>query len=260
LHFATVLDPELKQASGFWSPKDNVAVFYDQGTSRTFQELQQLGVALKEIKQELKGVRTAETRDFHQFANTLDVLIKIAQEEADIEVVSHEATHQLAGNTGLIPRGSYSLRWAHEGLATYFETPSGAGWGGIGAVNHDRLRWYRRLANDAEHSSVEFIVTDKIFDYAGNQATVVSAYGQAWALTHFLMEKHPEKLTRYYQAVGEKIKLGSTIEETEFRKQCLDIFTEIFGDTAAINAQWKAYMRTLKTDTERLLDDYAKRN
>ncbi len=259
LHYATRLDPDLKQASGFWSSKDNVAVFYDQGTSEEFQALNALSRAMQEAKKELKGVRTDGTRDFHQLANALDLLIQIAKEEADIEVVSHEATHQLAGNTSLIPRGAYFLRWAQEGLATYFETPSGAGWGGIGAVNTDRLRWYRRLAADTEHSTVEFIVTDKIFDYAATHAATVAAYGQSWGLTHFLMEKHPEKLAEYYKKVGEKIELGSRIEESEFRNQCLAIFEEIFGDTATVNAQWKAYMRGLKTDTEVIIEKYAKR-
>ena len=99
----------------------------------------------------------------------------------------------MAGNTGLLPRHVRIPSWVHEGLATYFETPNGAMWSGIGAVNESRLSLYRALERDREHSNIGFIVGDQIFDYAGSLGAKLHGYGQAWALTHFLMEKHFDK-------------------------------------------------------------------
>ena len=80
-------------------------------------------------------------------------MIDLERENSDIEVVSHETTHQMAGNTGLLPRHVQVPRWVHEGLATYFETPNGASWGAIGAVNDSRLKLYRVLASDENAAS-----------------------------------------------------------------------------------------------------------
>jgi hypothetical protein len=78
-------------------------------------------------------------------ADTLALLVQIDRENNDISVVTHEAAHQLAGNTGLLPRDIMIPTWAHEGLATYFEAPKDAAWSGIGAVNEERLDMYRQL-------------------------------------------------------------------------------------------------------------------
>ena len=39
-----------------------------------------------------------------------------------VATIIHEATHQLAANTGLMPRKVRRPTWAAEGLATYFES------------------------------------------------------------------------------------------------------------------------------------------
>ena len=105
-----------------------------------------------------------------RFARTLELLTQVAEEASDIEVVSHETTHQLAGSTGLLPRDVRVPQSAHEGLAAYFESPNDAAWAGIGAVNEERLGWYRALASDREHSNIDFTVSDQIFDYANSPA------------------------------------------------------------------------------------------
>lgn len=243
LRYATLLSPELKMAAGFWSPKDNIGVFYDQGTSRMMKVLTEIAKDMQKDKQKYRG--TAVSKDFAQLANSLDLLIKVAKEEADIEVVSHEATHQLAGNTGIMPRDKIGARWAHEGLASYFETPAGAGWGGIGAVNQTRLADYHIISRDPKRTPLELVVSDGLFYVATTQEEAVEAYGQAWALTYFLMETRFNKLIEYYKK--------STEFDNEASPQLrIDAFTEIFGDMRLLEREFHVFMESLKSDIDRI--------
>ena len=251
MHYVNLLDPKLKMASGFWSPKNNVAVYFDQGTSERHQSIRKAADELNKAKDDIIRRRLRGGRDIIQFANALDKIVEISREQSDVSVVSHEATHQLAGNTGLLPRGEVNLRWAHEGLATYFETPHGAGWGGIGAVNDDRLKWYRMLEKDREHSNIEFIVSDKIFDYSASHEGLVAGYGQAWALTHFLMETRFSKLVDYYDRIT---KVESDEDGNIARADLVAVFDDVFGDRRALESEWRTYMKDLKTDMDKLMD------
>lgn len=251
MHYVSLLDPALKMASGFWSPKNNVAVYFDQGTTDGHQNIRKLADQINKKRDDLIRKRVKGGRDIIQFANTLDRLVEITREQSDVTVVSHEATHQLAGNTGLIPRGTLSMRWAHEGLASFFETPEGAGWGGIGAVNKDRLKWYNALRKDKKHSNIRFIVSDTIFDAAQSQGAQLHAYGQAWALTHFLMETRFPKLVEYYAKIA---KIKPDEDGNIKRTTVVELFEATFGDIEALELEWRSYMGKLKTDLDRLLE------
>jgi hypothetical protein len=250
LFFATKLDASLSSAAGFWSPTSNTSVFYDNGTSESFKRLLKLSDDLQDLKAEVVKKRAGGAADIRHLADSLKFLIGMERENLDLKVVSHETTHQMAGNTGLLPRDVRVPSWAHEGLASYFETSEGANWGGIGAVNQDRLDWYRMLEPDKEHSNIDFIVGDQIFDYAGTHASTVHAYGQAWALTHFLMERHFDEFIAFYR------RLGEMPPEVQFSQEVLTtLFNEcIKKDRRALDTEWRSYMRGLKTDLEIIMD------
>lgn len=246
--FSTGLSPSLSSASGFWEPARNVSVFYDHGTDNTFVTLEKLQKQLRDDAAEAKKNVTALTKDIVRFSKTLDFLIEVAQENADIEVVSHEATHQMAGNTGLFPRHVMIPSWVHEGLATYFESPGDASWAGVGAVNSQRLTWYRALEPDREHSNIDFIVGDQIFDYAATHGAKLHGYGQAWALTHYLVENHLKEFVSYYRMLGE------LPPDVILNQELLtNLFDKSFGtDRKQLDQEWRDYMRKLKTDEEKL--------
>ncbi|MEX2174081.1 MAG: DUF1570 domain-containing protein [Pirellulaceae bacterium] len=251
LAFAKKLDPSLTSASGFWSSDNNTAVFYDHGTNAQFKALAEFSQELQKLKTQAQRQRAANAADIVRLADTLRLLVEIERENSDIEVVSHEITHQMAGNTGLLPRYVQVPSWVHEGLATYFETPNGASWGGVGAVNSSRLEFYRVLAPDREHSNLDFIVGDQIFDYAATHTGKVHGYAQAWALTHFLMEKHFEKFMSFYRRLGEMppdLRLSADAVNA--------LFDESLGiDRSQLDGEWRAYMGTLQTDLEVILDE-----
>lgn len=250
LLFAQRLDPSLTSASGFWDPRTNTSVFFDHGTNEDFKALKEVSDHLQAQKAEAIKNRGPAAASIVRLADTLSLLIEIEREDSDIEVVSHEATHQMAGNTGLFPRHVRVPSWVHEGLATYFETPDGATWGGIGAVNSSRLSLYRVLESDREHSNLDFIVGDQIFDYAASHGATLHGYGQAWALTHFLMEKHFDKFMTFYRRLGELP--PDTFLSAEIVNQ---LFDESFAiDRPILDHQWRAYMSSLKTDVELILE------
>ena len=258
LEYATAISPSLRSALGFWSPANNVAIFYDQGTGEDYAELNELLKSMEADAEQAKktAMKTgggAATADLVRRTKTLKLLVAVDKENADIKTVSHECTHQMAGNTGLLPRHVDIPRWVHEGLATYFEAPGEATWAGIGAVNELRLEWYKGLEPDRTHSNIKFIATDQIFDFAKSHGAVVHGYGQAWALTHFLMENHVEKFVEYYRMLGEMP------AATPLNPDLLnDLFVKVFGDNLKdLDGEWRTFMRSLQTDLERQAPEVA---
>jgi len=250
LDFATNMSPELSSTAGFWSGEINVSFFYDHGSSESVKVLNSFSKELQTMKAAALKRRDASTRDIVRMADTISLLVKIKQENSDIEVVSHEATHQVAGNTGLLPRHVLIPSWVHEGLATYFESPNDAAWSGIGAVNKERLTWYRALERDRQHSNIDFIVGDQIFKFANSHGAALHGYGQAWALTHFLMERHFKDFMTYYKRLGEMppdIVLSPAILNK--------LFDASFQTSRSdLDVEWRAYMRSLKTDVDQVLE------
>ncbi len=246
--FSVAQDASLIHAAGYYNPIINISVFYDHASNKELQELKKLGEKLTKEARELRGKFI--TRDLKRLGEAVVILAKIEQEANDIEVVSHEATHHLAGNTGLFPRHILVPRWVHEGLAAYFESPSDVAWSGIGAVNERRLQYYRALEPDREHSNIDFIVGDLIFKLAANVNSEIHGYGQAWALTHFLMAKHFDKFIAFYR------KLGEMPPDSILTPEILtEVFSSVFGkERAALDVEWRSYMADLKTDTQRVLD------
>lgn len=253
LNFVKLLSPMLKNAAGFYSPEKNIAIFYRQKTDEAFAGATALTEVLQELRESARRNRVAGRGEIIRFAKTLEMLIDIDGENQEIEVVTHEATHQLAANSGLLDREKFHVRWAHEGLASYFESPKEANWAGLGTVNRQRIGYYRILERDPQHSAIEFVVTDKIFDFAGTNFGVQAAYGQAWALTHFLMDRHLPKLMQFYKKMA--VDDFHTPRDQAWREKVLDTFAECFGDLDELEREWRSYMRDLKTDLELIADE-----
>lgn len=124
--------------------------------------------------------------------------------ESDVDdTVIHEATHQIAFNTGIHSRIGQNPQWVVEGLATLFEA-DGIRVRQVAAnvsdrINPERLEWFhkfRRLRRPA--GSLEtFIRDDGLFKLAP-----LDAYSQAWALTFYLVESRPVEFARYLKAIA----------------------------------------------------------
>jgi hypothetical protein len=64
---------------------------------------------------------------------TLALLQKALEEDAELATVSHEATRQLITATGLLPASVVAPRWIDFGIGSFFGTAKGSPWPTVGA-------------------------------------------------------------------------------------------------------------------------------
>jgi Protein of unknown function (DUF1570) len=145
---------------------------------------------------------------------------KALEEEGEKASISHEAARQLLYATGMLPRLVNVPEWAQFGLASYFDTPHGALYGGVGLPSWSNLVSFKyfRKTNKLGTKSETLIrtISDRYFRDAAKfeleQKDVPEkdkkekqlhdkqdiARGTAWALAYYLLhEKKLPELARY---------------------------------------------------------------
>ncbi len=157
-----------------------------------------------------------------------------------ISTIVHEATHQIAFNSGLHQRLSDCPKWFSEGIAMYCETPDlkgTKGWAGIGAVNRTRLAqfWQYQQQRPAD-SLTTLISTDKRLV---EPKEAIDAYAESWALTYYLLHKHPKQYVAYLKVLSRKQPL--VFDEKAKR---IEEFEKQFGPIDKLNTDFINYMRT----------------
>ncbi len=140
--------------------------------------------------------------------------------------IIHEATHQVAFNTGVHNRFGLTPSWLAEGLGTMFEARGVWDWlhypDQRDRINHGRLNSFRQwLAKGRQGGSfVNLLSSDRQF-----QSNPAAAYAEAWAWVFFLTETHPQKFAEYVQRVASR----PNFEDYPSARRLSD-FTAIFGD------------------------------
>jgi hypothetical protein len=152
----------------------------------------------------------------------------LARPEAEqvVATIVHEATHQIAFNSGMQTRFADIPLWVSEGLAVYFETPdleSAKGWRTIGAVNNNRLARFRDYLADRPPASLKTLIVDD--KRLRDARTALDAYAEAWALNYYLIQKHPRQYVAYLQMLSEKKQLFWDDPQTRLKE-----FQAAFGD------------------------------
>ena len=189
---------------GYYHPHTNRTALFDQGAATALQETNphQNETQLSYARVSAGGKNMAEA--------LRDTMI-------------HEATHQVAFNTGLHTRIGENPRWVVEGLATTFEsdelrTHTGGSTNSLTRINRDRLIWFVNYSRTRrEKGSLRaFIRDDSLF-----RSSTLDAYAEAWALTFFLVETQPARYARYLKAVSERDPLqeySADAREQDFKK------------------------------------------
>jgi hypothetical protein len=158
-------------------------------------------------------------------------------------VIIHEATHQIAFNTGVHNRYAHPPLWVAEGLATLFEAP-----GVYDAHRHpmpaeriNRGRFEAFRSGVAPRHRPELLASIVAADDLFHRNTG-TAYAEAWALTYFLVETQPRKYARYLAVTAAR----PSFSPYTAAQRTAD-FTSVFGrDWRMLEAQFLRFLGDLK--------------
>jgi hypothetical protein len=176
-------------------------------------------------------------------AAKVNQILSQPQAERTVATIVHEATHQLAYNSGLQTRYADNPFWVSEGLAVYFETPdlnSQKAWGSIGKVNQvNRLRFMNYSRNRPPDSLATLIRDDRRFR---DPQLAHDAYGEAWALNYFLLRTKADEYVAYLKRIAAR---GPLVELTPDER--LAEFQETFGmDLVTLDSTMLRYISKLR--------------
>ena len=159
--------------------------------------------------------------------------------------VIHEATHQVAFNTGVHSRLARHPKWVVEGLATVFEadgirsrqdltTPADR-------INRERDLWFQDYAKFRRpaHSMAALVREDQLFE-----KSPMDAYSEAWALSFFLIETRPADYAGYLKRLVNRDPLSAYDAESRLKD-----FVDAFGADA--DALETSFLRYIKKISER---------
>ncbi|QDU28089.1 hypothetical protein ETAA8_31820 [Anatilimnocola aggregata] len=160
--------------------------------------------------------------------------------ERNVATIVHEATHQLAFNSGLQQRFTDTPFWVSEGLAVFFETPdldNSKGWRNVGAVNRYNLINFRKYLRTRQPGSLgQLLSDDKRFR---DPATMADAYAEGWALNYFLIRTQGEQYTKYLKTLADQTPL--VMQEPAVRQEQ---FLKFFGGNVdELESDFLKYMR-----------------
>ncbi len=143
---------------GFFSRRENLAVFSTHRLDETFDLLEKSTKPLWQTgwNQEdlLKGGGHIGSQPDEIIRNQMiALLLRAMQDESALATVSHVASQQLVVAAGLLPRNVEVPEWIEFGMGSFFETPKGAFWPGVGAPSWRYLvkfKVWRKAEKDSE--------------------------------------------------------------------------------------------------------------
>ncbi|MBW3540100.1 MAG: DUF1570 domain-containing protein [Planctomycetes bacterium] len=168
-----------------------------------------------------------------------EITAKVAASPFNVATVVHEATHQIAFNSGMHTRYADNPLWLTEGMAMYFETPdlsNQSGWRTVGRVNPRRMAGFRDyIARRRQPEALAALVRDS--GRFTNRETAADAYAEAWALTWFLIKTRRREYVEYLHRISQKPRL--VWDEPEER---LQEFIAAFGDLESLDRAFLSYL------------------
>ena len=114
-------------------------------------------------------------------------MITVAAGQDNRETVTHEATHQLNFNSGVLERSGDAPHWISEGLAMYGERRNLRGPSKPGQVNQRRLVELAHSRRRVEWIPVANLISEQPSWYAGPAAQRTLGYAESWLLVYHLM-------------------------------------------------------------------------
>lgn len=153
---------------------------------------------------------------------TLTLVERATEAQAERNTISHEASRQLLFATGLLPRNVAVPEWIQYGLASFFETPPGAFYPGLGITSWSNLvdfKFHKRKNHFAAPKDVLAQLVGDVYFKRASEAAALAGAGQekavileraqreqeiarstAWALVYYLARENKlGALVRYSQ-------------------------------------------------------------
>jgi hypothetical protein len=173
------------------------------------------------------------------------MLLDLDRRSIDLGTAAHEMIHQLAVESGLVPRHDAFPQWLHEGLAAQFEVIRGGQWSGISRAHDLRLPDWRRIEDPIR---LERLVRDAGFG-RGYQRDL---YAQAWALVYYLRTRHSREFLTFLDLLRGPDPGGEPGSPPLGRAdRVFHSFQRAFGsDLDALERDWRAFIAGVKTPLE----------
>lgn len=191
---------------------------------------------------DLTGADDMNQRASSRVSEAAKIRNLLAQPDAArmVATIVHEATHQLAYNSGMQVRYADMPRWLSEGIAMYFETPNlknSSGWGSLGKDNPARLRLIKQRLPRRNPEAIKMMITDDAL--FTNLEIAEEAYAEAWGLTWLLIKRNPKKFVEYLNIMSQKTPfVWDTSEER------MEEFEKCFGSWVKVNQSFVSVMKS----------------
>lgn len=208
---------DMSRFGGYYSPRFNRTMFYDEKTNPQIQEAEDsvIGAQTKvtDLKRQLQNTtsRSLKSRLQVQIASasndltrtrTQRMLIRQSISNANAGKTTHETVHQLSYNSGLQTRGVMHPFWLSEGLATNFELLPPTTKIGPKYLNTGRKAQLIEGRRGRLMTPLNQFVA--LHRPAPDLKKAQAQYAQAWALFRFLFLKYPDQLNQYMKTVASK--------------------------------------------------------
>ena len=197
----------------------------------------------------LDALSQMSTTNLQKLGVSIQALMSIGVENFELESISRESAYLFINQCGVLPASA--PQWLRDGLATYFELPSEVGWVKLGDIGQVRQAWYLASLQDPERISMADIVCGHCYEPTMSSNDLMRATTQSWALVHFLLQKHPEGITKF---VNDARTLPPDVQIPD--DVTMGIFDAAFGeDRGALEESWREHVLSLQPEYKALQAD-----
>lgn len=241
---------DMSGASGYYSPRTNRIAMFNNADNPQFAQLKAQMAALQSqiAEAERRATAAGEAGDTtlaqHLRTARAGAIEKLTAAQNQYQAIAglnniaqtlHEATHQLAFNSGIQSRFVLNPFWLSEGLATNFETMNPAVPFGPDEDNRVRrvaLSAARRRGHiEPLRAFIALVQPGQIDDEKRTEL-----YGQAWGLFHFLYQTRRDALRSYMRTLASGGAAG---------KDMIGAFEAAFGSINEVEQDWRRFVRSL---------------
>jgi len=188
-------------ALGFYYRVNNRTAFFDMNTWPEF-----------------KSVREAMEDADYERRRFVNNRIQRLSEYFNLEVIQHEAAHQIHFNLGVFPKRADVPTWLVEGMAQMFEVPPSKAGGSLGTHNDYRLFEFRAIYGGGQKLK-KLPIDLRLFIVDDSQWKGAESYSMGWAFAYYLFRKHRDGFATYLRIMAEReddVTVGQTDRQKEF--------------------------------------------